>query len=92
MPEYTPVAFAFQMSTATSGTGSQVGATITLKTGSAANAPVIGTAVVQPGATPTANGTWELRLRNGTFANTRPAQVYAVSSGKGTAGPVATTT
>ena len=75
-----------------SGTGSQVGATITLKTGSAANAPVIGTAVVQPGATPTANGTWELRLRNGTFANTRPAQVYAVSSGKGTAGPVATTT
>ncbi len=74
-----------------SGTGSQPGATITLRAGSA-TAAVIGTAVVQPPATPGANGTWELRLRNGTFANTRPAQVYAVSSGKGTAGPVATTT
>ena len=74
-----------------SGTGSQAGATITLRAGSA-TAAVIGTAVVQPPATPGASGTWELRLRNGTFANTRPAQVYAVSSGKGTAGPVATTT
>jgi Fibronectin type III domain/Chitobiase/beta-hexosaminidase C-terminal domain len=73
-----------------SGTGSQPGATITIRAGSA-TAAVIGTVAVGQPATPGANGTWELRLRNGTFANQRPAQVYAVSSGKGTAGPVATT-
>ena len=66
-----------------SGTGSAVGATVTVRAGSTTG-PVLGTATVTAAAT---GGAYELRLRDGAAPATRPATIYVVSNRGGVAGP-----
>ena len=72
------------------GTGSVVGNTIEIHrvnaSGNVGNliAGAVGQVVA---AAPPGIGDWDIRLRNGAVPNNRPAQIYAVSSGGGVAGP-----
>ncbi|HEV7884678.1 MAG TPA: fibronectin type III domain-containing protein, partial [Solirubrobacteraceae bacterium] len=68
-----------------SGSGSVVGATVSLRVGSP-TAPVIGTAPVDA-APPAAAGTFDVRLRGAAAQNTRPSTVYVTSDRGGVAGP-----
>jgi hypothetical protein len=67
------------------GTGSVPGATITLRSGGPTGT-VLGTAQVSAPAAGAATGTWTVRLRTG--VGTRPADVYATSSGGAVVGPI----
>jgi hypothetical protein len=72
------------------GTGTQPGATVTVHSGGASG-PVVGTAFVAPPAAGAVTGTWEVRVRTGPFATTRPTDVHVVSSGGAGLGPVTLT-
>jgi hypothetical protein len=68
------------------GTGSAVGATITIHSGSLSG-PVLTTVGVTAAAPPALGGAFDLRLRNGAAPATRPATVYIESNMGGTSGP-----
>lgn len=69
-----------------SGTGSSVGATVTVRAGSSTG-PILGTAAVTAAPAPATGGAYELRLRDGAAPATRPATIYVVSNRGGVAGP-----
>jgi hypothetical protein len=62
------------------GTGSVVGNTVSVRTGSETG-PILGNALVVAG------GTYDMRLRNGSAPQSNPRQVWVTSSGGGVAGP-----
>jgi Chitobiase/beta-hexosaminidase C-terminal domain/Fibronectin type III domain len=68
------------------GTDSLVGATVSLRTGSATGT-VIGQASVTPAAAPATGGVYDIRLRNGAAGTANPGKVWVTSSGGGVAGP-----
>ena len=70
-----------------SGTGSVTGATISVRTGGFAG-PIGAQATVAAPVAPAVNGTWTIRIRTGTLATTKPAQIWITSSGGGQSGPV----
>ena len=70
------------------GSGSFVGATVTIRSGSATG-PILGTGPVTAAAAPATGGVYDLRFRNGQAPATRPATIYVVSSQGGVAGPFA---
>ncbi|UKA54590.1 fibronectin type III domain-containing protein [Arthrobacter sp. FW305-BF8] len=70
-----------------SGTGSVVGSTVTVRTGSATG-PVLGQAAVTAAAAPATGGIFSLRLRNAAAGTTNPGSVWVESNAGGTAGPV----
>jgi hypothetical protein len=70
------------------GSGSFVGATVTIRSGSATG-PILGTGPVTAAAAPATGGVYDLRFRNGLAPATRPATIYVVSSQGGVAGPFA---
>ncbi|WP_336028512.1 fibronectin type III domain-containing protein [Geodermatophilus sp. FMUSA9-8] len=69
------------------GTGTQPGATISIRA-NGPTGPVIGTATVAQPAAGAVTGVWTLRVRTGQYATTRPTNVFAVSSGGGQVGPI----
>jgi hypothetical protein len=70
------------------GSGSFVGATVTIRSGSATG-PILGTGPVTAAAARATGGVYDLRFRNGQAPATRPATIYVVSSQGGVAGPFA---
>jgi hypothetical protein len=68
------------------GSGSVVGAVITIHAGSLGG-PVIGTPVQVVSAAPAAGGTWSIRLRGNAVPATSPGRVWIESDHGGTAGP-----
>lgn len=68
------------------GSGSSVGATVTIHAGSLSG-PVLGAAPVTAAAAPATGGEYELRLRNAAAPATRPTVIWIQSNQGGTAGP-----
>lgn len=69
------------------GTGSTVGATITVHRGSATG-PVVGRAAVTAAPAPATGGVFSLRLRNAAAGTTNPGTIWIESTVGGTAGPI----
>jgi hypothetical protein len=70
------------------GTGSSVGATITIRSGSPTG-PSLGTGRITPAPAPAIGGIYDLRFRDGAAPATRPLTIYVTSSLGGKAGPFA---
>jgi hypothetical protein len=69
------------------GTGSAVGATVTIRTGSATG-PSIGSGPVTAAVAPATGGVFDLRIRNGAAPTRNPGQIWITSSQGGVVGPV----
>jgi hypothetical protein len=70
------------------GTGSSVGATVTIRAGSPTGT-VLGSGRVTAAPAPAVGGVYDLRFRDGAAPATRPATIFVVSSLGGAAGPFA---
>lgn len=73
-----------------SGTGSVVGATVTIRVGGPTGR-LLGQVAVTAAAAPATGGEFSLRLRNVAAGTTNPGSIYAESTVGGTAGPVLVT-
>src|SRR4051812_34088575 len=72
------------------GTGSKVGATVSVRTGSATG-PIMGSQLVTAAAPPATGGAYDIRLRNAAAGTTNPGKIWVTSSGDGVAGPFTVT-
>jgi len=68
------------------GTGSSVGATVTIRSGSPTGT-ALGSGRITAAPAPATGGVYDLRFRDGAAPATRPATIYVVSSLGGVAGP-----
>jgi Fibronectin type III domain len=68
------------------GTASEVGRTVSVRTGSATG-PVLASGAVTAAAPPETGGVYDIRLRNGAAPATNPGQIWVTSNGGGVAGP-----
>lgn len=73
-----------------SGSGSAVGATVTVRQGSATGT-VLGTGTVVAAAAPATGGSYDLRFRSTAAPTKNPGTIYVTSDKKGTAGPFTVT-
>jgi hypothetical protein len=69
-----------------SGSGSKVGATVTIHSGSATG-PELGTGQVTQAVAPATGGVYDLRFRDRLAPAQKPNTIYVTSSGEGVAGP-----
>src|SRR3954471_9088135 len=72
------------------GTASKVGATVSVRTGSATG-PSMGSQLVTAAALPATGGAYDIRLRNAAAGTGNPGKIWVTSSGDGVAGPFTVT-